>query len=880
MEKKTKLQEELNDLRKQAQERKIAWDTYTLQFPLLLEIQTEEDFYALQRVNTLIPDDAWRNLTEFQQYTQKAKDLEQQISQIKPVDDEEDDEDEDEEQKDEEREEKAENKDNVPENPTDEKEEDPNTDSNTPPTNEIVSPDERQDIQIPDEEGVETPIPPDSENSIQNGQQQLTTENSNSDETPINAPGEDSLAEGLDADPRYKEIEEELKAKWQQENPNEENLSSNHQNYLLGSQDPNNANLPTLKTDAEALFKQRYPTDTKKYQAKERVRIYKNPNIDPAVVQQSQNILRATNLDPEVRNATKISGGDSNESIWQKIHAREQLFGWEKFAREYPEKARAYAESGHKELQHVLHTIEKSKENTIQADSQKNLTSENNQNESSAVSEIESLEPTQIETITEEETVTENPSIETETTEEENYPIHRPSPQTQMPQYNPQASRPVPIQQNNSTFGRFSPRQRLSNRFDVGSGMNNARRAKNRILGSSARKYLKLINTITNVIPQARIAKYVIFIVLIFIMFIVIAISGDSQLTSYDDYTQSDNSVTVPPGTDPNTPPQNPIPGLNLNLTGPPQILNSEQIIYTLEIQYSGTLEVTIINPIPTNATFVSATGTHIQANNAVTWRLSNNIQINEEGSSTRNYSFNLTLQPDQEDIEIINFFYATATQPMGSGSANLSAVLPTDLTYTEATDRAQQGVVNRLTEQNIAIYKQAAEISGVPWEVLAGIHYREGDLSSEHSLVSGRPIGNHEPDVMGNDGCSTQYSRLTENGNCVFDSLLNTALYAANLLKIKNGGSFPDNYQDLVKMLSSYNGGGNANCKYSTPYQYCPPEFSREDDSYPMNLLDAKHEVMYVVFCADYTLCYPPVRDQRTGALSAIMGIVRFYTQ
>ncbi|HRN95867.1 MAG TPA: hypothetical protein PLD54_00290 [Candidatus Levybacteria bacterium] len=420
-------------------------------------------------------------------------------------------------------------------------------------------------------------------------------------------------------------------------------------------------------------------------------------------------------------------------------------------------------------------------------------------------------------------------------------------------------------------------RRHSTNPLNVWDNLNKIRRTGKKLKLGSTGRVLKIANTVTNFIPQVRAIKYIVIGIAIFILLIILAFMADGELNDYDNYLTAQPSPV--PGTDDGTTPINQIPGLDLNLIGPAQVTNNEPITYVLEIQYSGTLDITIVNPIPSNTSFVTATGTHTSEGNAIIWKLSNNIPINPEGSATKNYSFTLTLQPTVPNVEVKNFFYAIAAQSTVPGSSNLTAILPTGLTFTEATDRAQQVVASLLTEQNIAIYKQAADTSGVPWEVLAAIHYREGNMSSNHSIVSGRPIGDHEPDVMGNDGCSTQYTRLTSNGTCVFDSLLNSALYAANLLKIKNGGNFPDNYRDLVKTLSYYNGTGNTNCG-KTPYPYCPPEFPMEDHSYTMNLLDAKHEVMYVVYCADFTPCNPPVRDQRTGALSGIIGITRFYTQ
>lgn len=172
---------------------------------------------------------------------------------------------------------------------------------------------------------------------------------------------------------------------------------------------------------------------------------------------------------------------------------------------------------------------------------------------------------------------------------------------------------------------------------------------------------------------------------------------------------------------------------------------------------------------------------------------------------------------------------------------------------------------------QHQTVYQQAANYTGVPWQILAGIHYREGECGNNKSLVSGRTIGANEPDIRGN--CTSQRAGLgipkpLSGGGCGFDSLLSSAVYAGNHLKGKIGRT-PQNLPDLTKALSYYNGGGNANCG-KTPYAHCPRKYIGEDDTYVMNFFDEKYTPMYIVYCADYTLCNPAVRDGRPGTATA----------
>jgi hypothetical protein len=161
----------------------------------------------------------------------------------------------------------------------------------------------------------------------------------------------------------------------------------------------------------------------------------------------------------------------------------------------------------------------------------------------------------------------------------------------------------------------------------------------------------------------------------------------------------------------------------------------------------------------------------------------------------------------------------------------------------------------SRLTPELIKIYAVAGDMTGVPCEILAGIHYVESDLNPQGSLVSGRPLGDPEPDA----------------GGKVFKTLLDTAIYAGDHLKTKVDGNLRD-IPTLITALSRYNGGGNSNCQlgypWPIPYDNCPRRWEGEDDPYAVNWLDPRHNVMYLLFCADSTACEPQ-EWERSGAFT-----------
>lgn len=331
------------------------------------------------------------------------------------------------------------------------------------------------------------------------------------------------------------------------------------------------------------------------------------------------------------------------------------------------------------------------------------------------------------------------------------------------------------------------------------------------------------------------------------------------------------------------TPITSPIPGMTLSLTGPPSINTCENtsapecvIEYTITYSYSSSAvpleSITIHNNIPPSTVFESATGDYKQEGTRISWPLN---RVNNQTTLT------FKIRPTTNNIRVTNSVFANTTFTGGSG--NLSAILPPSIESSEAVDAAQQQVVSQVAAapELIAAYQTAERATGVPWQLLAGIHYQEGSLNPNNSLVSGRPIGGNEPDIERGGGCSSTYVEgepiALPGGGCGFRTFTDSVIYAANHFKSKNGGTVPASFEDLAKSLSYYNGGGNANCG-KTPYAFCPHRFIGDDDTYVMNFFDKNHVPMYRVYCLDFTLCNPPYQDQRPGVASVIMGLNRFY--
>lgn len=122
---------------------------------------------------------------------------------------------------------------------------------------------------------------------------------------------------------------------------------------------------------------------------------------------------------------------------------------------------------------------------------------------------------------------------------------------------------------------------------------------------------------------------------------------------------------------------------------------------------------------------------------------------------------------------------------------------------------------------QNCPVYTSTADKYGIPWQVLAAIHFREGGFNPNGSVISGRDIGTPEPDQ----------------GGMVFGSLQESADKAAEVLIGKNGGMVNENPPDDVVKDALFGYNGRARC-YGSP----------DGSPYVMNNFDASHKNMQII--------------------------------
>jgi len=173
---------------------------------------------------------------------------------------------------------------------------------------------------------------------------------------------------------------------------------------------------------------------------------------------------------------------------------------------------------------------------------------------------------------------------------------------------------------------------------------------------------------------------------------------------------------------------------------------------------------------------------------------------------------------------------------------SSFEALNPPQSTTSEARSYFQSYISQNLKPELVDVYAQAEQATGVPCEVLAGIHFIEGGNQPNASLQNGGPLTG---------------------------TLLESAIQAGNELKAKVGGQI-NSWDSVITALSRYNGGGNSNCGMDSRYTgACPPP-EGIDDPYATAWIDSGHLNMYLIYCSDYTKCPEPFPFfARPGALT-----------
>lgn len=211
---------------------------------------------------------------------------------------------------------------------------------------------------------------------------------------------------------------------------------------------------------------------------------------------------------------------------------------------------------------------------------------------------------------------------------------------------------------------------------------------------------------------------------------------------------------------------------------------------------------------------------------------------------------------------------------------------------------------IPNITPEALGAYKAAEEKTGVPCEILAGIHWIEGSNNENQDLQEGADL----------------------NGRSLVESANNAAEELEGKVGIKKDSKENiESVENLITALSRYNGGGNSNCQgtnsyncsfanssrcgyttactanstactctnspdslscrvlcqeengYAFPFKFsyggtCPSKHEGYDDPYATNLLKPEQDTMYILYRYDCTQTRPIVAT-RPGAFTFAVG-------
>lgn len=175
-----------------------------------------------------------------------------------------------------------------------------------------------------------------------------------------------------------------------------------------------------------------------------------------------------------------------------------------------------------------------------------------------------------------------------------------------------------------------------------------------------------------------------------------------------------------------------------------------------------------------------------------------------------------------------------------------------------ETIKKLENEKVKEKAQKNMARYKYAEEKTGVPWQIMATIHYREGGMDPNKSLSNGEELTDH----VNKDGI-----RISADANKDAENAANHLIAAAK--SVYGVDVVNDKSMDgLGKAFLAYNRWSMYKCA-NVPYQKSP---------YVMNFYDSSHMGMTWLHQDAYDECngvqkndHEGEKDTQVGALAVL---------
>ena len=176
-------------------------------------------------------------------------------------------------------------------------------------------------------------------------------------------------------------------------------------------------------------------------------------------------------------------------------------------------------------------------------------------------------------------------------------------------------------------------------------------------------------------------------------------------------------------------------------------------------------------------------------------------------------------------------------------------------------------GVKNKI-ELNKPLYESVAKEAGIPWQMLASVHYREANCDPNKSSVSGEDLGTVNADT------GQVYTTLEQSLKASAEKLksLLKAVYGLEINENPNDETLGWSFLSYNRGFMYKNGIGCANDK-CTETKPCPGQEGTYYDKSPyvVNFIDKDHRNMHWNGCIDHDFTNA---DSRPGALTLYKAI------
>lgn len=192
--------------------------------------------------------------------------------------------------------------------------------------------------------------------------------------------------------------------------------------------------------------------------------------------------------------------------------------------------------------------------------------------------------------------------------------------------------------------------------------------------------------------------------------------------------------------------------------------------------------------------------------------------------------------------------FYDESGTCSSGGGIGIGGTLPQ-----ETIDYLDSRNIKGLAEQNKARYEHAQSTSGVPWQAIAALHYREAGMNPGSSISNGAPLGS---------GTNVDGVNVSADAN---EDAANMAQHFINMAKGVYG-------TDILAAAPTVDDWGNAFLAYNRGSYYKDNGKGWADSPYVANGIDASHMNMsWVGPPADPALDATP-DGNKAGALAIVM--------